>query len=95
MDEDIIRDFYRLEMVELAVTAQEGRKTMAKEEKKNFKAGGYSEYETLDEARIFAARDTARSFSPVSIWQRIEETVVPAIDVQINPVDVKTTPVVI
>lgn len=59
------------------------------EDKKNYRAG-YSEYATLEEARQFAKRDTAKSFSSTSIWQRIEETVVPAIDVQINTVDVTT-----
>lgn len=68
----------------------EGRKMTDKKE--NYRTG-YSDYETLDEARQQAKRETARGFKAVSIWQRIEETVVPTIDVQINTVDVTTTPV--
>ena len=62
------------------------------DKKKNFKHS-YSEYETLEEARKDAQRSTARGYSVESIWQRIEETVVPELDIQINPVDVKTTAV--
>ncbi len=60
------------------------------EEKKNYRHS-YSSYETLDEARKSAQRATARSFDTESIWQRIEETVVPDVDILINPVGVKTT----
>ena len=62
------------------------------EAKKNFRHS-YIEYETLDEARKSAQRATARGYSIENIWQRIEETVVPDVDIQINPVDVKTATV--
>lgn len=60
--------------------------------KKNFRHS-YTEYETIEEARKHAQRDTARELRTQNIWQRIEETVVPDVDIVINPVDVKTTPV--
>lgn len=60
--------------------------------KKNFRHS-YTEYETIEEARKHAQRDTARELRTQNIWQRIEETVVPEVDIVINPVDVKTTPV--
>lgn len=66
---------------------------MTKTVEKNFKVD-YSSYETLEEARKDAQRKTARNFDTNSIWQRIEETVVPTIDIQLNPVDVTTVPVV-
>lgn len=67
---------------------QESKKMSKKDEdKKNFRFG-WQDYETLDEARLFAKRSTARSMETQDIWQRIEETVVPAIDIVINPVDV-------
>ena len=59
------------------------------ENKENYRHS-YSSYETLEEARKSAQRATARGYSVESIWQRIEETVVPDVDIQINPVDVKT-----
>ncbi len=58
------------------------------EVKKNFRHS-YNEYETLEEAERHAQRDTARELRSQNIWQRIRETVVPAIDIVINPVDVK------
>jgi hypothetical protein len=63
-----------------------------KEDKKNFRHE-WTEYETLDEARVFAKRSTARNMTSQDIWQRIEETVVPEIDIQIKPTDVTVTPV--
>lgn len=72
---------------------QKREETMTKTDiPKNFKVD-YSTYETLEEARKDAQRKTARGFDSNSIWQRIEETVVPAIDIQINPVEVTTVPV--
>lgn len=62
------------------------------DKEKNYRHS-YSSYETLDEARKSAQRATARSYSSEDIWQRIEETVVPDVDILINPVDVKTTAV--
>jgi len=67
--------------------------TMSKDkEEKNFKFD-WSDYETLEEARLFAKRSTARSMTEQSIWQRIEKTVVPEVDIVINPVDVTIAPV--
>ena len=60
--------------------------------KKNFRHS-YTEYETIEEARKHAQRDTARELRSQNIWQRIEETVVPEVDIVINPVDVKTAAV--
>jgi len=62
------------------------------EAKKNFRHS-YTEYETIEEARKHAQRDTARELRSQNIWQRIEESVVPEVDIVINPVDIKTTAV--
>lgn len=74
-------------------STQEGRTTMT-DVKKNFRHS-YSDYATLAEAEQFAKRATAKSFSVESVWQRISETVVPAIDVTINAVDVSVAPVAV
>ena len=65
---------------------------MSEDKKKNFRHS-YSSYDTLEEARKHAQRSTARELSSQDIWQRIEETVVPEVDIVINPVDIKTTTV--
>lgn len=75
------------DMVECVSNFEETNMT---EVKKNFRHS-YSNFETLEEARKDAQRATARSFSSEDIWQRIEETVVPDVDIQINPIDVKTS----
>lgn len=86
LDFDIFSQYY------FPATTQE-RNTMSKNDvEKNFKFD-WSDYETLDEARLFAKRSTARNMTEQSIWQRIEKTVVPQIDIVINPVDVTTEPV--
>lgn len=65
---------------------------MSKDKKLNFRHS-YSEYETIEEARKHAQRDTARELRSQNVWQRIEETVVPEVDIVIKPVDIAVTPV--
>jgi hypothetical protein len=79
------------DMADMAVT-QESMTMSKKEDQKNFRHS-YSEYETQAEAEMFAKRETARNMQPSSVWQRISETVVPEIDIVINPVSVTVTPV--
>jgi hypothetical protein len=57
------------------------------DKKKNFRHD-YTDYETLEEAEKFAKRSTARNLSVNSVWQRVKETVVPEVEVLVNPVDV-------
>lgn len=70
-------------MTEWAKEPQKKEETMSK----NYKVS-YQEFDTREQAEQFAKRNTAKSFEPTDIFQKIATTVVPAIDVQINSIDV-------